>query len=265
MADLMCSGLQQQQLYINVAFNIAVATRSECLMINFLFIWGIVATGQLAGIYPRRSASSLTTGAIKQFKQTWRTSSTFHTDLRLTMDSVVYSDSHPQWRCSWKSLHNSNKHSCLSWSAGFNLLPWTPVEQNFIPKVFSYCWEKWMSHCKHFIKDIQTSPSTVGSSLSWCSIEPLLHARIKPAWTFYFCGLLWLVAEWPLHILGSYRLVIMVKISFTWFNMEICCFNEIELQWQKSFDHNSRADIVGTKSMLQDWQNEELPIIKHNS
>lgn len=57
----------------------------------------------------------------------------------------------------------------------------------------------------------------------------------------------------------------MVKISFTLFNMEICCFNEIELQWQKSFDHNSRADIVGTKSMLQDWQNEELPIIKHNT
>lgn len=63
----------------------------------------------------------------------------------------------------------------------------------------------------------------------------------------------------------------MVKISFTLFNMEICSFNEMELCLQKSFDHNSRADIVGTKSMLPDYfvneqaRNEELPVIKHNT
>lgn len=62
------------------------------------------------------------------------------------------------------------------------------LEQYLRPKVFSYCWEKWLSHCKGFIKDILTSPSTFGSSLAWRSIDPLLHARIKPARTFLLLG-----------------------------------------------------------------------------
>lgn len=105
-------------------------------------------------------------------------------------------------------------------------------------------------------------------------VVPILSCtpELKQREPSYFCGLLWLIAGWPLCIFCFYRPVIMVKISFTLFNMEICSFDEIELCLQKSFDHNSRTEnIVGTKSMLPDdfvnehSQNEELPIIKHNT